>query len=171
MTFPLWCESWQVKIDPKISLRSSEVTLSDMGLNNLMSLEHSSLFALNTLKILKNRGLLVIAFSLDQNILSKNRCAFWASPARDSHSCWEYRRRRWPDRRLIFTWPWGCHSIATFLALFIGRINRYKWGSTSVILSPLNKLKTLLNIQGESHLTIRRQDLDEVLALLGCYVA
>jgi len=54
-------------------LRSSYLTLKDMGLNILTSLERSSLY-LNTLKILNNRDLVVIPFPLDQNILSKNTC-------------------------------------------------------------------------------------------------
>jgi hypothetical protein len=162
MTCPLRCDGLQVTIKPN-SGRAHPISRSRIRV--WITLRHSSAvhFALNSFKILNNRDLAVIAFLWIKIFFPRTAVLYWRPRDSDSHRCCEYRRRPWPDRRLIVTWPWACHSVAIFLVLFNRMINRHNWGSTTFLLLQPSKLTALHNMkrcsQSHNNQTVSRRGL------------
>jgi hypothetical protein len=117
MTCPLWWNNWQVTIDPN-SGYAHPISRSSIWV--WISLRHSTAvdFALNTLTILNNRDLVVIAFPLYQNTFSKKSCVIlkvtweWLSPLLRIEAktvAWT-----WPDRHLTVSVSQCCYICSAF---------------------------------------------------------
>jgi len=115
MTCPLWCNGWQVTIDPNSGC-AHPISRSRMWVWINLRLSSAVRFALNTLKILNNRDLVVITFLLDQNILSKNSCAL-LTVTWEWHSLLFWIQAKtvawpWPDRHLTVSVSQCCHIFS-----------------------------------------------------------